>query len=169
MLPEAIEARRCGVVFDVGHGCGSFCWETAKRAFEQHFHPDTISTDLHRFSIERWCFDMPTTMSKFLHLGMSLEDVILKTTYAPAKVIGREHEIGTLRPGAAADMLAFTAEEGEFPLEDTHLRVAVARRMIRPYMTIKAGEPLLPGDAQECLRSLHTCDLDVFRRIEETA
>ena len=60
------------------------------------------------------------------------------------------HEIGTLRPGAAADMLAFTVEEGEFPLEDTHLRVAVAARMIRPYMTFKAGEPLLPGktDAQ---------------------
>ena len=169
MLPEAIEARACGIVFDVGHGAGSFCWETAKRAFEQHSHPDTISTDLHRFSIERWCFDMPTTMSKFLHLGMTLEDVILKTTYAPAKAIGREHEIGTLRPGAAADMLAFTVEEGEFPLEDTHLRVAVAARMIRPYMTFKAGEPLLPGDARACLRSFHACDLDVFRRIEETA
>jgi len=169
LLPEAIEARAGGVVFDVGHGCGSFCWETAKSAFERHFHPDTISTDLHRFSIERWCFDMPTTMSKFLHLGMTLEDVILKTTHAPAKVIGRGHEIGTLRPGAAADMLAFTVEEGEFPLEDTHLRVAVAGRMIRPYMTFKAGEPLLPGDARGCLRSLQACDLDVFRRIEDTA
>jgi dihydroorotase len=90
LLPEALAARESGVVFDVGHGCGSFHWETARRAFEHHFFPDTISTDLHRFSIERWCFDMPTTMAKFLHLGMTLEDVILKTTWAPAKAIGRE-------------------------------------------------------------------------------
>jgi len=89
LLPEALAARAAGVVFDVGHGCGSFRWDTAKRAFEHHFYPDTISTDLHRFSIERWCIDMPTTMAKFLHLGMSLEEVILKTTWAPAKAIGR--------------------------------------------------------------------------------
>ena len=169
MLPEATEARKDGVVFDVGHGCGSFSWEMAKKAFEHHFYPDTISTDLHRFSIERWCFDMPTTMSKFLHLGMTLEEVILKTTYAPAKAIGRAGEIGTMRLGAAADMLAFTVEEGEFPLEDTHLRVVLASRMIRPHMTFKAGEPILPGDARGCLRELQGCDLEIFRRVEESA
>lgn len=169
MLPEAVEARAGGVVFDVGHGCGSFSWETAKKAFEHHFYPDTISTDLHRFSIERYCFDMPTTMSKFLHLGMTLEEVILKTTHTPAKAIGRADEIGTLRPGAEADMLAFTVEEGEFPLQDTHLQVALASRMIRPFMTFKAGEPILPRDARNGLRSLQSCDMDVFRRVEETA
>ena len=88
-VPEALEARARGVVFDVGHGCGSFSWDTARKAFERHFYPDTISTDLHRFSVERWCIDMPTTMSKFLRLGMSLEDVILKTTWAPAMAIGK--------------------------------------------------------------------------------
>jgi dihydroorotase len=168
MLPEALAARESGVVFDVGHGCGSFHWETAKRAFEHHFYPDTISTDLHRFSIERWCIDMPTTMSKFLHLGMSLEDVVLKTTWAPAKAIGREREIGTLRPGAAADIFVFTVEEGEFPLEDTHLKVAIAARMIRPYLTFKGGRAIAPGSQRSCLRTLHPCDLDVFRRLEET-
>src|SRR5262249_39359093 len=144
-------------------------WDTAKRAFEHHFYPDTISTDLHRFSIERWCFDMPTTMAKFLHLGMSLDDVILKTTWAPAKAIGREREIGTLRPGAAADIFVFDVEEGEFPLEDTHLKVANAARMIRPYLTLKAGKAIEPGSHRACLRNLYPCDLDVFRRIEETA
>jgi dihydroorotase len=169
LLPEALAARASGVVFDVGHGCGSFSWETAKRAFEHDFYPDTISTDLHRFSIERWCIDMPTTMAKFLHLGMSLEDVILKTTWAPAQAIGREREIGTLRPGAAADIFVLSVEQGEFPLEDTHLKRAIANRMIRPYLTLKGGEPIEPGSCHACLRSLHPCDLEVFERIEETA
>jgi dihydroorotase len=169
MLPEALAAREGGVIFDVGHGCGSFSWDTAKRAFEHHFYPDTISTDLHRFSIERWCFDMPTTMAKFLHLGMSLEDVVLKTTWAPAKAIGRHRQIGTLRVGAAADIFVFSVEEGEFPLEDTHLKVANARRMIRPYLTLKGGQPIAPGSYRACLRTLYPCDLEVFRRIEESA
>lgn len=112
LLPEALAARASGVVFDVGHGCGSFSLDTARRAFEHHFYPDTISTDLHRFSIERWCIDMPTTMAKFLHLGMPLKDIILKTTWAPAKAIGRDHEIGTLRPGSAADIFVFSVQEG---------------------------------------------------------
>ncbi len=157
------------MIFDVGHGCGSFSWDTAKRAFEHHFYPDTISTDLHRFSIERWCFNMPTTMAKFLHLGMSLEDVVLKTTWAPAKAIGRDREIGSLRVGAIADIFAFTVEEGEFPLEDTHLKVAVGSRMIEPFLTLKDGQPIEPGSYRACLRPLQSCDLEVFQRIEETA
>jgi len=169
LLPEAVSAREAGVIFDVGHGCGSFNWDTAKRAFEHHFYPDTISTDLHRFSIERCCFDMPTTMAKFLHLGMSLEDVVLKTTWTPAKAIGRDREIGSLRVGAAADIFSFTVEEGEFPLEDTHLKVAMASRMIKPYLTIKEGQPIEPGSYRACLRALHPCDMEVFQRIEETA
>jgi dihydroorotase len=169
LLPEALEARACGVIFDVGHGCGSFSWDTARRAFEHHFYPDTISTDLHRFSIERWCIDMPTTMAKFLHMGMPLADVILKTTWAPAKAVGREKEIGTLRPGAAADIFVFSVEEGEFPLQDTHLKVAIGSRMIRPHLTFKAGQPIIPSDRRPCLRNLRACDLEVFQRIEETA
>jgi len=169
LLPEAVSARDAGVIFDVGHGCGSFSWDTAKRAFEHHFYPDTISTDLHRFSIERWCFNMPTTMAKFLHLGMSLEDVVLKTTWAPAKAIGHDREIGSLRVGAIADIFAFTVEEGEFPLEDTHLKVAVGSRMIEPFLTLKDGRPIEPGSYRACLRPLQSCDLEVFQRIEETA
>jgi dihydroorotase len=169
VIPEALEARARGVVFDVGHGCGSFSWDTARKAFELHFYPDTISTDLHRFSVERYCMDMPTTMSKFLRLGMSLEDVILKTTWAPAMAIGKEKEIGTLRPGAAADMFVFDFEEGEFPLEDTHLKVVIANQMLRPHLTLKAGQPIEPGSIRACMRRLHACDLEVFKHIEETA
>jgi dihydroorotase len=168
MLPQAIEARQRGVVFDVGHGCGSFSWNTAKAAFEQFFYPDTISTDLHRFSIDRWCIDMPTTMSKFLHLGMSLKDVVSKTTWMPARALRREAEIGTLQPGAAADLFTFSVEEGEFPLQDTHMKVAVADRMIRVNCVMKAGRWLDTCDAKP-LRKLHDCDHEVFRTLEESA
>jgi dihydroorotase len=168
LLPEAIEARKRGVVFDVGHGCGSFCWNTAKAAFENFFYPDTISTDLHRFSIDRWCIDMPTTMSKFLHLGMSLQDVVSKTTWMPARALHRETEIGTLRPGAAADLFTFFIEEGEFPLEDTHMRVAVVERMVRVHCVMRDGRWVNGCDATP-LRKFHDCDYEVFRTLEESA
>jgi dihydroorotase len=168
VIPEAAAARERGVIFDVGHGCGSFSWDTAKRAFEHFFYPDTISTDLHRYSIERWCIDMPTTMSKFLHLGMPLEDIILKTTWRPACAIGRAQEIGTLRPGAHADVFVFSVEEGEFPLEDTHLKVVTARRRIRPHKIMRGGI-WEDGQGVRPLRPLRECDYEVFRSLEESA
>jgi dihydroorotase len=168
MLPQAIEARERGVVFDVGHGCGSFSWDTAKAAFEHFFYPDTISTDLHRFSIDRWCIDMPTTMSKFLHLGMSLRDVVSKTTWMPARALRRDTEIGTLRQGAAADLFVFSIEEGRFPLEDTHMKVAVVDRMIRVHCVMKSGCWFNNCEAKP-LRQFHDCDYEVFRTLEESA
>jgi dihydroorotase len=169
MIPEAIEARKNGVWFDVGHGYGSFRWETAKEAFERFFFPDTISTDLHRYSVVRFALDMPTTMSKFLHLGMSLHDVILKSTAMPARIIGRERELGTLRPGSVADIFIFDLEEGEFPLEDTHLRLEKAARRIRPRFTVKSGKVVECGSQQVSLRPLYPCDEEIFEFIERNA
>jgi dihydroorotase len=166
VIPEAAAARERGVIFDVGHGCGSFSWDTAKRAFEHFFYPDTISTDLHRYSIERSCIDMPTTMSKFLHLGMTLEDIILKTTWRPACAIGRAKEIGTLRPGSHADVFVFSIEEGEFPLEDTHLKVLTAGRRILPRKIMRGGIWETEAAAQP-LRPLRECDHEVFRNMKE--
>jgi dihydroorotase len=169
LLPEALAARREGVVFDVGHGCGSFSWDVARRAFEHEFYPDTISTDLHRYSVERWAFDMPATMTKFLHLGMPLEDVILKATAVPARVLGREDELGALRVGAAADLFAFTLEEGEFTLEDTHLKTEVARRRLKPLFTVKDGKIIEPYQVPAPLRKLREFDYELLRSIEESA
>ena len=73
------------------------------------------------------------------------------------------------RSGSAADIFVFSLEEGEFPLEDTHLKVIVANRMIRPHLTFKAGQAIEPGSYPGCLRNLQTCDFDVFQRTEETA
>ncbi len=169
LMPEAVLARNEGVIFDVGHGCGSFCWDVARRSFEYDFHPDTISTDLHRYSINRWAIDMPTTMSKFLHLGMTLDDVILKSTWQPAKAIGREEQLGTLRIGTVADILVFEVEQGEFLFEDTHLRTEKASRRIRPTLVIKAGETTSPSEVPKNLRRLYDCDYDLLKLIEETA
>jgi dihydroorotase len=169
LLPEVALTREEGILFDVGHGAGSFSWATARRAFEHFFYPDTISTDLHRFSIARWAFDMPSVMSKFLHLGMSLQDVILKSTWTPAKAIGRGNELGTLRPGAVADLFAFEIEEGDFPLEDTHLRTQHASRRIKPVLVIKDGRKIQPGSYPVRLRDFEECDQELFRCIEETA
>jgi dihydroorotase len=167
LLNEVVEARRRGIIFDVGHGCGSFHWDTARRAFEYSFFPDTISTDLHRYSVERFAIDMPTTMSKFLEMGMPLRDVVLKCTWAPAQAVGHP-ELGTLRPGSAADVLVFDIEEGEFSFEDTHFQVVKGSRRIRPRLVLKKGELIEPGSVPVRLREFCLCDQDVWARIERT-
>jgi dihydroorotase len=169
LLTETHAARANGVIFDVGHGCGSFCWETARKAFEHHFYPDTISTDLHRYSIERYAGDMPTTMSKFLHLGMPLRDVIAKVTCVPARVMRREHLMGSLRPGRRADILVFALEEGEFHLEDTHMRTRIADRRIVPKFLVQDGQRIRPGEQPYLLRRYYASDIEVFRSLEESA
>jgi len=169
LLPEVDQARKRGVLFDVGHGCGSFSWQTARRAFEYSFYPDTISTDLHRYSVERWARSMPATMAKFLHLGMSIEDVILKSTWAPAQAIGRADTLGTLKSGTVADLFVFELQQGDFPLEDTHFHVEKCHQMIKPLLVIRNGNPIQPGSRSVSLRELYDCDQDVFRLVEETA
>ena len=89
ILPEAHDARRRGVRFDVGHGCGSFSWATAAQALAEGLGPDSISTDLHRYSIERPVVDLPTTMSRYLALGLSLGEVVTATTSGPAAILDR--------------------------------------------------------------------------------
>lgn len=166
IVPQAHEARERGVFFDVGHGCGSFSWDTARRAFEQHFYPDTLSTDLHRYSVsEPLSVTLPQVMSKMLCIGMSLEDVVLKTTAAPARALGRQREIGTLRPGAQADVLVFDMETGRFPFTDTHLQVRDGSRRIVPRLVIKKGQAHIPGSVTIRLRDLYESDMEVFRAI----
>jgi dihydroorotase len=166
IIPEAGEARNRGVYFDVGHGCGSFSWETARRAFEHHFYPDTISTDLHRYcAAEPLCVSLPQVMSKMMCIGMSLEDAILKTTTVPAKVLGREREIGTLAAGAQADVLVFDLETGDFPFTDTHLKVRHGSTRIMPRLVVKRGRAHAAGSFPIHLRDLYESDMDVFRAI----
>jgi len=163
LLPLAWEARRRGVVYDIGHGCGSFSWASARRAFEHHFWPDTISTDLHRYSVdEPWSVTMPQVMSKFLSLGMRLADVVEKVTAAPARVLGRGEELGSLRPGAVADLAQFRIENGSYEFRDAAGAVNHGEKLVVPVLCLRAGVAYHPGALQPPLRPLYPCDQPVF-------
>ena len=145
VLEEAWEAKERGVVFDVGHGKGSFSFETMERAMAQGFLPDTISSDLHIGNVDRTVYDLHTTLSKFLHLGMRLDEVIRLGTEAPAKVIGKSNELGTLRPGAVGDVTISKLEEGRFQLSDSGgRRVVEATHRLTHVKTIKGGREYRP-------------------------
>lgn len=113
------DARARGVVFDVGHGVGAFVWRVAEPACQRFgFWPGTISTDVHQFNLAGPVFDLPTTMSKFLWLGMPLEQVIRATTAAPAAAMRIDDRAGLLLPGRPADVALIRREKGRFPLVD---------------------------------------------------
>lgn len=138
--PGVWAARERGVLFDVGHGMASFSFEVARRALAQGFAPDVISSDLHTYSLPGPAFDLPTTMSKFLHLGMSLHDVIERTTVVPARALGMEGRTGTLAEGAEGDATLLRLEEGEFPLMDTLGIREVGRHLLRVAAVVRGGE-----------------------------
>ncbi|MBM3265594.1 MAG: amidohydrolase family protein, partial [candidate division Zixibacteria bacterium] len=134
-----LEARRRGIVFDLGHGAGSFWFRIAVPAFEQGFLPDTISTDMHRFSANVPFAMMPQTMSKCLNMGMPLYDVIRRSTVAPAQTI-RRPELGTLSVGAEADVAVLEMQHGDFGFVDSgHARMKGNRRLSCA-LTVRAGQ-----------------------------
>lgn len=140
LLPQVLEARKNGVIFDVGHGAGSLKFDVVRAAFEQHFLPDVISSDLHTLNQEGPVYDLITTMSKFLHFGMSLDDVIAKTTLAAARAIGRESSLGSISVGRDADIAVLALQEGKFEMKDTHGNVIQGRRLIRCADVVRGGE-----------------------------
>lgn len=165
-IDEISRGRERGIIFDVGHGCGSFSWDTAQKAFEHHFYPDTISTDLHRYCVGPPLFvNLPDVMSKFLCLGMSLHDVISKTTFAPAKALGREEQVGTLRSGTMANLFQFEIENGDFTFPDTQLKVRRGTRRLKPLLTVKDGRSIPPGSISLCPRDFYECDRQVLEAL----
>lgn len=135
-----LERVGSGVHLDIGHGAGSFSFETAERALEQGLKPGTISSDVHQFNVHGPVFDLATTVSKFLHLGLTLEEAVRRVTFNPAQVFGQLRELGTLREGAEADIAVLALDEGRFPLTDAHGVTRFGRRLLRPVATIKAGQ-----------------------------
>jgi dihydroorotase len=128
-----------GVIFDVGHGQGSFDWEICERALEQGLLPTTISSDLHAHNLHGPVFDLATTVTKFLHLGLSLEDAVAKVTSVPAGVIKMAGEVGTLAPGAHGDAVVLDLEEGAFPLFDARGVERTGRQRLVPRTVVKTG------------------------------
>ncbi len=139
VVAAAREARARGVRFDVGHGAGSFTWATAEAALADGFRPDTISSDLHRFNVDGPVHDLVTTLSKFLHLGLSLPEVIAMATTAPADALGRAGEIGTLAVGAIADVAVLRLVEEPVVLTDSAGVTLTAPARLVAETTIRAG------------------------------
>jgi dihydroorotase len=142
VLPAALDAKRRGVVIDVGHGGGSFDYTVAEPAIEQGLTPDTISSDIHAVSGNTPGMPyLPWVMSKFLNLGFSLEQVVAMTTAAPAAVIDRVDGLGTLRPGAPADVSVLELVEEPVSFVDTRGNRRPGRRWLKPVHTVRAGRP----------------------------
>lgn len=138
VLPYLFEARKRGVIFDVGHGGGSFSWRKAVPAVKQGFVPDSISTDLHVSSMNAGMKDMTNVMSKFLNLGMPLEDVIRRSTWNPAREIHRE-ELGHLSAGAAADVAVLRLVRGNFGFLDSTGRRLSGNQKLIAELTVRDG------------------------------
>jgi len=137
--PAIFEARKRGVIFDVGHGGGSFAWRIAVPAMKQGFTPDSISTDLHVGSMNAGMKDMPNVMDKFLAMGQSLKDVIAESTWNPAREIKRD-ELGNLSVGAPADVAILRLEKGEFGLTDMYGARMNTKQRIVAEVTIRDGK-----------------------------
>lgn len=119
VLPQVREARRRGVLFDIGNGRnGHITWEVAERALQQDFLPDTISSDLNGAGLTDQVFDFPNVLSKFLMLGMSLDQVIARGTVNAAKAIPALKDLGTLKTGAVADIAVLELVQGDFEFVD---------------------------------------------------
>ena len=139
IIPAAVSARERGVLFDVGHGVGSFAYRVARPAIEQGFPPDTISSDLHAHNADGPVFDLATTLSKLLHSGMALQDVIRAATWTPARAIGLASGIGEVTAGGTADLSVFELRTGHWALSDAAGETEVAEQLLVPAMVIRAG------------------------------
>jgi dihydroorotase len=132
-------ARARGVKFDVGHGGGSFHFRNAVPAIQQHFYPDSISTDLHTGSMNGPMMDMTTTMSKFLVMGMPMKEIILRSTWNPAQII-HHPEVGHLTVGSPADVAVLRIENGSFAYADSSNGRLTGSQRILCEMTLRDGK-----------------------------
>ncbi|MVP00223.1 amidohydrolase/deacetylase family metallohydrolase [Paenibacillus lutrae] len=141
LIPQAAAALERGVLFDVGHGSSSFSFDTMIKAKELGIHPYSISTDLYLVNlVEGPVYSQAITMTKLLALGYTLEEVIAWATSAPAKVLGLETEIGTLKEGSEADITIFRIEEEPVLLKDAEGKTIAYNQQLIPQYTIRAGE-----------------------------
>ena len=140
LLPAALEAKKRGVIFDVGHGGGSFDYTIAEAAMAQGCMPDTLSSDVHVFSANTPGMPyLPWIMSKFLGMGFSLSEVVRMATVAPARVIERIPKHGTLQIGAPADMSILELVEGPVDFVDTRNNKRSGKSYLKPLGSVIAG------------------------------
>jgi dihydroorotase len=139
MLEFVRRAWDGGIILDVGHGGGSFSFEISEAMLAEGLLPDVISSDIHQSSVQGPMFDLPTTLSKFLMLGMSIEQTIDRATVKAAHAMARP-DLGTLKIGSVADVAVFALDEGDFTFYDVAMVERRGRRRLRNVLTIRAGE-----------------------------
>ncbi len=139
ILPFVVEAQKNGIIFDVGHGGGSFRFSQAIPALKSGFIPNTISTDLHTGSMNAGMKDQLNVMSKFLNIGMNLQQVIAASTWHPAQVIHRE-DLGHLTANTVADVALFTLQKGKFGFVDSGGFSCQGTQKLQCELTIRDGK-----------------------------
>jgi dihydroorotase len=144
LLPEVVDARARGVLFDVGHGSGSFSFAVMEQCLKLHFLPDTISTDLYSSNIHGPVFDLPTTLSKFMALGLSLNEVIARATVNAAAVFNFGEKLGTLAPGTVADVSVLDLQDSEITFTDSEHKTRTGRQKLVPVVTVRNGGLFYP-------------------------
>lgn len=145
VVPEAQDAVDRGVILDVGHGSGSFHWQVAEKSLRAGVGPRTISTDLHAASYMGPAFDMATTMSKYMLMGCSIDQVVEMATIAPAKAVGIADHLGSLTVGAAADATIIDLEKGDVTLYDVFGNPRTADQLLTPRLIVSRGAVYLAG------------------------
>lgn len=155
--PAVWDAVERGVYLDIGHGARGFAFRTMERALDKGLKPSTISTDVHRMNVDGPTYDMPTTMSKMLALGLSLDDVIEMSTTTPAKALRQEGVIGALKPGAVADVTISELARGEFEFLDVLHEKRVGPARILPEVVIHGGT-IYDGPRYQPAQMTHTAD-----------
>ncbi len=133
------QAQERGVIFDVGHGAGSFSWSVVESAMQQGVLPDSISSDLHIYNVDGPVYDLANVINKFLLLGLTVEEAFARATSVPAGIIGMGEQIGTLQPGAWGDAVLFENRQGQFRLEDSYGDSRTASRYLEPSVVVKSG------------------------------
>lgn len=136
--PFVFEAQKRGIIFDVGHGGGAFSWRQAVPAMRHGFQPNVISTDLHTDSMNGGMKDLCNVMSKFLNMGMSLQDAVVRTTVNPANAIKRP-ELGNLSVGSEADVAVLNLRKGDFGYLDIRKTKLKGTQKLEAELTIRSG------------------------------
>lgn len=155
--PAVWDAVERGVYLDIGHGARGFAFRTMEQALDKGLKPSTISTDVHRMNVDGPTYDMPTTMSKMLALGLSLDDVIEMSTTTPAKALRQEGIIGALKPGAVADVTISELARGDFEFLDVLHEKRVGPARILPEVVIHGGT-IYDGPRYQPAQMTHTAD-----------
>ena len=144
VIDAAWDAMNRGVIFDVGHGAGSFSFPVAEACLEQGLGPGTVSSDVHRYNIRGPVFDLMTTLSKYIHLGYSIEDAVALGSSIPSAAVGLPDNIGTLKVGADADIAIIEHRKGPVTFSDADGNERSGTQLLLPVETLRKGKRFNP-------------------------